>query len=132
MLCLCTIITFDVTLLINISITLACKYTRTYVLVIVFATGSDVILFINPCFFFLAICLYVHHIYDVEMMYRSTESSTTFLDPTHRSSILSVFRLMLCVRCIGMQTDALNLIISISINSLSAIGTRLLIPEFNP
>lgn len=52
MLCLCTIITFDVTLLINISITLACKYTRTYVLVIVFATGSDVILFINPCFFF--------------------------------------------------------------------------------
>lgn len=70
--------------------------------------------------------------YIIYMMYRSTESSTTLLDPTHRSSILSLFRLMLCVLYVGMQTDALILIIAIPINSLNAIhnfSSQNLIPK---
>lgn len=94
--------------------------------VIVFATDSDVILYLYKSLFFsyMPICtLYIIYIMlrcDVPFR-RIVDDSTWPEYPTHRSSILSMFRLMLCVPYIGMQTDALILLIAISINSLSAI-----------
>lgn len=62
-------------------------------------------------------------------MYRSTESSTTLLDPSHRSSIL-VPSYSMC--SLYRNTNGRTIFNKSCINKFLKCHTQLFIPEFNP